>query len=58
MGQNWVETETPGCDLGDDRLNRRLWSRFLVRSCVDRLAEDGDATIANGDGAGAIQRHP
>lgn len=24
MGQNWVETETAGCDLGDVRLNRRL----------------------------------
>lgn len=24
MGQSWVETETAGCDLGDDRLNRRL----------------------------------
>ncbi|MGM0662410.1 MAG: IS4/Tn5 family transposase DNA-binding protein, partial [Pseudomonadota bacterium] len=24
MGQNWVETETAGCDLGDARLNRRL----------------------------------
>ncbi len=24
MGQNWVETETIGCDLGDIRLNRRL----------------------------------
>jgi hypothetical protein len=24
MGQNWVETETAGSDLGDDRLNRRL----------------------------------
>ena len=24
MGQNWVETETAGCDLGDERLNRRL----------------------------------
>ncbi|MGO4907210.1 transposase DNA-binding-containing protein, partial [Pseudorhodobacter sp. W20_MBD10_FR17] len=24
MGQNWVETETAECDLGDARLNRRL----------------------------------
>jgi hypothetical protein len=24
MGQSWVETEIAGCDLGDDRLNRRL----------------------------------
>lgn len=24
MGQNWVETETAGCDFGDVRLNRRL----------------------------------
>lgn len=24
MGQNWVKTETVGCDLGDIRLNRRL----------------------------------
>jgi|TARA_R110002126_G_scaffold86592_1_gene208980 hypothetical protein len=24
MGQNWVGTETAGCDLGDARLNRRL----------------------------------
>ena len=24
MGQSWVETETAGCDLGDDRLNRRF----------------------------------
>ena len=24
MGQDWVETETAGCDLGDERLNRRL----------------------------------
>lgn len=24
MGQDWVETETSGCDLGDARLNRRL----------------------------------
>jgi hypothetical protein len=24
MGKSWVETETAGCDLGDDRLNRRL----------------------------------
>lgn len=24
MGQNWVETETAGCDLGDARLDRRL----------------------------------
>lgn len=24
MGQSWVETETAGCDLGDERLNRRL----------------------------------
>ena len=24
MGQNWVETETAGCNLGDARLNRRL----------------------------------
>lgn len=24
MGQNWVGTETAGCDLGDVRLNRRL----------------------------------
>lgn len=24
MGQNWVDTETAGCDLGDERLNRRL----------------------------------
>src|SRR5690554_5780753 len=24
MGQDWVETETSGCDLGDVRLNRRL----------------------------------
>ncbi|WP_322864749.1 IS4 family transposase (plasmid) [Aquicoccus sp. G2-2] len=24
MGQNWVETEAAGCDLGDVRLNRRL----------------------------------
>jgi hypothetical protein len=24
MGQSWVEKETAGCDLGDDRLNRRL----------------------------------
>lgn len=24
MGQNWVKTETAGCDLGDVRLNRRL----------------------------------
>lgn len=24
MGQNWVETETAGCNLGDVRLNRRL----------------------------------
>ncbi len=24
MGQNWVEAETAGCDLGDARLNRRL----------------------------------
>jgi hypothetical protein len=23
MGQDWVETETSGCDLGDVRLNRR-----------------------------------
>lgn len=26
MGQSWVEAETAGCDLGDDRLNRRLGS--------------------------------
>jgi len=24
MGQSWVEKETAGCDMGDDRLNRRL----------------------------------
>ena len=24
MGRSWVEAETAGCDLGDDRLNRRL----------------------------------
>ena len=24
MGQSWVKTETAGCDLGDERLNRRL----------------------------------
>ena len=24
MGQSWVETEIAGCDLGDERLNRRL----------------------------------
>lgn len=24
MGQSWVETETCGCDQGDERLNRRL----------------------------------
>lgn len=24
MGQSWVEAETAGCDLGDERLNRRL----------------------------------
>ena len=24
MGQSWVETEITGCDLGDERLNRRL----------------------------------
>lgn len=24
MGQDWVKTETSGCDLGDERLNRRL----------------------------------
>ncbi|WP_229804328.1 IS4/Tn5 family transposase DNA-binding protein [Gemmobacter lanyuensis] len=23
MGQSWVETETAGCDLGDERLNRK-----------------------------------
>lgn len=26
MGQSWVEAETAGCDLGDDRLDRRLGS--------------------------------
>jgi hypothetical protein len=24
MGQSWVDGETAGCDLGDERLNRRL----------------------------------
>lgn len=24
MGQSWVDAETAGCDLGDERLNRRL----------------------------------
>lgn len=24
MGQSWVDTETAGCELGDERLNRRL----------------------------------
>jgi hypothetical protein len=35
-----------------------LGTGFLVRSCVDRLAENGDTTIGKSDGAGAIQRHP
>ncbi|MBU0642312.1 MAG: hypothetical protein KJ731_12085 [Alphaproteobacteria bacterium] len=30
MGQNWVETETAGCDLGDVRLNRRLGAMLVA----------------------------
>jgi len=30
MGQNWVEAETTGCDLGDIRLNRRLAAMLEV----------------------------
>lgn len=45
MGQSWVETETAGCDLGDERLNRRLGAmlealgerpgKSLPTACVD-----------------------
>lgn len=37
MGQNWVETETGGCDLGDARLNRRLGA--MLKALGDRPGE-------------------
>lgn len=37
MEQNWVETETGGCDLGDARLNRRLGA--MLKALGDRPGE-------------------
>ena len=44
MGQSWVKTETAGCDLGDERLNR------CPRGATGQITADGVSGLVEHQG--------
>ena len=54
MGQNWVGTETAGCDLGDARLKRRL--EAMLGALGERLGKSLPAAFQDWSNTKAAYR--